>query len=50
MSVTRLSGADVAEVYYAEDGSISEGDIVSISGNGVSQVKKTTSAYDNRAL
>lgn len=41
MTFTRLSGADVAEVYYAQDATVNEGDIVSIVGNGVSQVKKS---------
>lgn len=50
MSVTRLSGADLAEVYYAADGSIREGDIVSLTGDGVSQVKKSDISYDNRAI
>lgn len=50
ISFTKLSGADYAEIYYAEDGSIKEGDIVSLTGNGVSQVGKSTTAYDTRAL
>lgn len=50
MSVTRLSGADVAEIYYALDGSIREGDIVSLAGDGVSQVQKSTSPYDSKAI
>jgi hypothetical protein len=50
LSTYRLSGADVAEVYYSEDNDANEGDIVSITGNGVSQVVKSSKKYDNKAL
>lgn len=50
MTYTRLSGADVAEVYYTHDQKTSEGDIVSLNGEGISQVSKSTVAYDTRAL
>ncbi len=50
MVVTKLSGADVAEIYYAQDGSIREGEIVSLTGDGVSQVTKSSIPYDSHAI
>lgn len=46
----RVRGADYAEVYYSSDSSIQEGDIVSLAGDGVSQVKKSSRAYDGSVL
>lgn len=50
LTYTRLSGADVAEVYYTNDQDTVEGDIVSLNGEGVSQVSKSTVPYDSHAL
>lgn len=50
LTATRLAGADLAEVYYSSDDSVIEGDIVSLSGNGISQVAKSSKAYDSKAL
>lgn len=50
ITYTRLSGADVAEVYYTNDQSAENGDIVSLNGEGISQVSKSTTSYDARAL
>jgi hypothetical protein len=50
LSTYRISGADVAEVYFSEDDTAKEGDIVSLTGNGVSQVTKSSKPYDNKAL
>lgn len=46
----RIRGADFAEIYYADDYSVAEGDIVSLTGDGVSQVKKSTVPYDSKAI
>ncbi len=46
----RVRGADYAEVYYSTDSSIQEGDIVSLAGDGVSQVKKSSNSYDGSVL
>lgn len=46
----RVRGADYAEVYYTDDGSVSKGDIVSLTGNGVSQVEKSYKPYDTKAI
>jgi trimeric autotransporter adhesin len=46
----KLSGADLAEVYYSIDDSASEGDIVSLTDQWVSQVKKSSRAYDAKAI
>ncbi len=46
----RIRGADLAEVYYTSDTTVHDGDIVSLAGNGVSQVKKSSRAYDSRSL
>ena len=50
ITYTRLSGADIAEVYYSDDNSVSEWDIISLNGNGVSQVSKSSQPYDSKAL
>jgi fibronectin-binding autotransporter adhesin len=50
MTAYKLTGADLAEVYYTNDPSVSPGDVVSISGNGVSQVKKSSVAYENNTI
>ncbi|NRH21421.1 hypothetical protein HOO68_05230, partial [Candidatus Gracilibacteria bacterium] len=50
INYTRLSGADVAEVYYTNDQDTTEGNIVSLNGEGVSQVSKSTIPYDSHAL
>ena len=41
LAAYRLRGADLAEVYYTSDMSVSEGDIVSLTGDGISQVQKS---------
>ncbi len=46
----RVRGADFAEIYYADDHTIAEWDIVSLTGDGVSQVKKSTTPYDSKAI
>jgi hypothetical protein len=46
----RISGADLAEVYYADDSDIKEGEIVSLTGKGLSQVEKTSRKYDNNTI
>lgn len=46
----RLRGADYAEVYYSLDKTIEEWDIVSLAGNGVSQVIKSTNPYDTQTI
>ncbi len=46
----RIRGADLAEVYYTSDTTVHEGDIVSLAGNGVSQVQKSVKGYDSKAL
>lgn len=37
-------------MYYTSDTTIQEGDLVSLAGNGVSQVQKSIRAYDSRSL
>ena len=46
----KISGADYAELYYDEEGNIQEGDIVQLTGNGVSQIEKTHQAYQSKAI
>lgn len=46
----KISGADYAELYYDDKGDIAEGDIVQLSGNGVSQIEKTSQAYQAKAI
>lgn len=46
----RVRGADYAEVYYTDDGSVNKWDIVSLTGNGVSQVEKSSKPYDTKAI
>lgn len=46
----KLTGADLAEIYYSVDDSAIQGDIVSLTGDGVSQVKKSDKAYDSHAI
>jgi uncharacterized membrane protein (DUF441 family) len=46
----RIGGADLAEVYYTDDNSISNGDIVALTSTGVSQVKKTSIPYQTSTL
>jgi hypothetical protein len=50
MTAYKLTGADLAEVYYTSDPSVTPGDVVSISGNGVSQVKKSSVAYESNTI
>ncbi len=38
---TKITGADLAEIYYSEDDSVEAGDLVSLSGDGVSQVERS---------
>lgn len=46
----RLRGADLAEVYYSQDNSISEGMLVSLTQAGMSQVQKSEIPYDMNVL
>lgn len=46
----RVRWADYAEIYYTEDSTITKWDIVSLTGDGISQVWKSTTAYDSKAL
>lgn len=46
----KVRGADYAEIYYSNDMTIKEGDIVSLTGNGVSQVSKSSQSYDSKSL
>jgi hypothetical protein len=50
MSAYRVRGADLAEVYFTQDGSIKEGDVVSLAGTGVSQVAKSAKVNDSKVL
>ncbi|MCA9324102.1 hypothetical protein KC992_03280 [Candidatus Saccharibacteria bacterium] len=50
LNAVKIRGADLAEFYFSEDYTIAPGDIVSLAGNGVSQVQKTNGAYDTNAL
>ena len=50
LTAFKVRGADLAEVYYTSDGQVSAGDIVSIAGSGVSQVKKSDTPYDQNAI
>jgi hypothetical protein len=46
----RIDGADLAEVYFAKDSSIEEGDVVALDGSGVSQVSKSSKNYQKNVL
>jgi hypothetical protein len=46
----RTTGADVAEIYYTTDATIEKGQIVALTGEGVSQVSKTSKNYQSNAL
>jgi hypothetical protein len=46
----KVTGADLAEVYFAKDGTVEEGDVVALDGSGVSQVVKTSKKYQKNAL
>ncbi len=46
----KISGADYAELYYDDIGNIAEGDIVQLSGAGVSQIEKTSTPYQDKAI
>jgi hypothetical protein len=50
MQAQRVQGADLAEIYYTSDPSIKAGEIVSLTGTGVSQVKKSNSEYATDSL
>lgn len=50
MSLYKLSGADIAEVYYSLDDDAVQGDIVSLTDAGISQVAKSRTPYDGRAI
>ena len=45
----RLSGADLAEVYYAQENGITPGTIVQLAG-GASQISKSQGAYSDKIL
>lgn len=46
----KLIGADLAEVYFAKDTTIEEGDVVALDGTGVSQVVKSNKKYQKNVL
>lgn len=46
----KVSGADLAEVYYTNDGSIEPGDVVAIDPTSIAGVKKAAKAYDENAI
>lgn len=46
----RLTGADLAEVYYSQNGIIQPGSVVGLSGTGPAQIQMTSSAYDNKVI
>jgi hypothetical protein len=46
----KATGADLAEIYFSSDTSISQGDIVSISGEGQAQIQKTSKKYQSNSL
>lgn len=50
LTAVKMNGADLAEVYYSENGPIGYGEIVSLEGTGVSQIIKSQKAYDNKAV
>ena len=50
MTFYKITGADVAEVYYSDDVSINEGDIVALNGAGASQVQKSSKGYQSSAI
>jgi hypothetical protein len=45
----KTTGADLAEVYYTNDSSINEGDIISLAG-GASQIEKSSKNYQSNTL
>jgi hypothetical protein len=49
MTAFRVRGADLAEVYYAQDISVEEGDVVAMDG-GISQIRKSNRAYDSKVI
>lgn len=50
LTAFKISGADLAEVYYTTGDVIPYGEIVSLDGTGVSQVVRSNTAYDTKAL
>jgi hypothetical protein len=50
LTVYRITGADLAEVYYSNDSSVSAGDVVQLDSSLQAGVKKTSRTYDSRAL
>lgn len=46
----KVSGADVAEIYYAKDTTLEAGDVVTVDGSLKAGVKKTDTAYDPGAV
>jgi hypothetical protein len=46
----KVSGADLAEVYYTTDNSVQPGDVVSVDGLLNAGVKKSSKAYDSGTL
>lgn len=50
LTAYKISGADLAEVYYSESGPIGIGEIVSLDGTGQSQVSRSSVANDSNAL
>ena len=50
LTVYKITGADLAEVYYSSDSSVSPGDVVQLDGSLQAGVKKTSQAYDSHAF
>jgi hypothetical protein len=50
LTAFRISGADLGEVYYSNNGQIPFGEIVSLAGDGVSQITRSTKEYDSAAI
>ena len=50
MNAYKITGADLAEVYYSHDASVASGDIVSIDNTLQAGVKKTIGSYDKNIL
>ncbi|HUC89311.1 MAG TPA: hypothetical protein VMR45_00755 [Patescibacteria group bacterium] len=50
MTAYRLSGADLAEVYYSKQANLTPGDVVSLQADGPSQIGKSSKAYDQSVI
>lgn len=50
MTAFKVTGADLAEVYYANDYSIKAGDIIALDNIGAGQIRKTNQEYDQGSI